>query len=315
MSHCANMDDDEDICRVCRLEAADDRPLFHPCLCTGSIRYVHQDCLMQWLRHSRNRSCELCKHPFTFQPVYAESMPTRLGLTEIALGVVKRGSRVARKWVRGALVAIVWLGVVPYVTSRVWRTVFSLEEEDGDARVADAVAKQPSFWGGIASDCLEGSIVAASTVILFFTLMSLRDFVVSHMHEFFPDAGNNDAAADLPRDEIDAQRGGGAAGRNGVDDGWFDDNNVGDDFGNIADVGNNNNNNGDVPLDDLAFGAVGEEVAGGGAGGMFGLFVDGAADEVNLLDLLGFAGPVLNMVIHAFGAVVFICSFVFICAY
>lgn len=60
-----------DICRVCRLGGTLERPLFHPCMCTGSIRYVHQDwlvivckmtlfymlhvvhSLMQWLRHSR----------------------------------------------------------------------------------------------------------------------------------------------------------------------------------------------------------------------------------------------------------------------
>ena len=32
-----------DICRVCRLGPAPNRPLFHPCMCIGSIGYVHQD--------------------------------------------------------------------------------------------------------------------------------------------------------------------------------------------------------------------------------------------------------------------------------
>ena len=32
-----------DVCRVCRMEASSDRPLFYPCLCTGSIKYVHQE--------------------------------------------------------------------------------------------------------------------------------------------------------------------------------------------------------------------------------------------------------------------------------
>lgn len=31
------------ICRVCRTEAEPDHPLFHPCKCSGSIRYVHSD--------------------------------------------------------------------------------------------------------------------------------------------------------------------------------------------------------------------------------------------------------------------------------
>lgn len=32
-----------DICRVCRGEATAQQPLFYPCLCSGSIKYVHQE--------------------------------------------------------------------------------------------------------------------------------------------------------------------------------------------------------------------------------------------------------------------------------
>ena len=31
------------ICRVCRCEGAPDNPLFYPCKCSGSIKYVHED--------------------------------------------------------------------------------------------------------------------------------------------------------------------------------------------------------------------------------------------------------------------------------
>lgn len=57
-----------DICRVCRSEGSPDRPLFYPCVCTGSIKYIHQDCLVQWLRYSRKEYCELCNHRFSFTP-------------------------------------------------------------------------------------------------------------------------------------------------------------------------------------------------------------------------------------------------------
>ena len=33
----------EAICRVCRGEGTPDQPLFFPCKCSGSIRYIHQD--------------------------------------------------------------------------------------------------------------------------------------------------------------------------------------------------------------------------------------------------------------------------------
>lgn len=41
---------DIDICRVCRCEAGE-QELFYPCICTGSIKYIHQDCLQQWMRY------------------------------------------------------------------------------------------------------------------------------------------------------------------------------------------------------------------------------------------------------------------------
>lgn len=32
-----------DICRVCRSEGSLDKPLYHPCVCTGSIKFIHQE--------------------------------------------------------------------------------------------------------------------------------------------------------------------------------------------------------------------------------------------------------------------------------
>lgn len=77
-----------DICRVCRIAGDDDQPLFHPCLCTGSIKYVHQNCLLEWLKYSKKDVCELCNHKFAFRPVYREDMPERLPLREIANGML-----------------------------------------------------------------------------------------------------------------------------------------------------------------------------------------------------------------------------------
>ena len=35
-----DLGDDENICRICRTGAEEDRPLFFPCMCNGSIRYA-----------------------------------------------------------------------------------------------------------------------------------------------------------------------------------------------------------------------------------------------------------------------------------
>lgn len=57
---------EEDTCRICRLGAEANRPLFHPCSCSGSIKFVHEDCLVSWIDRSKATHCELCKKQFHF---------------------------------------------------------------------------------------------------------------------------------------------------------------------------------------------------------------------------------------------------------
>ena len=52
-------EEEEDVCRICRTSGENGSPLYHPCACSGSIKYVHQDCLLQWLNHSNARHCEV----------------------------------------------------------------------------------------------------------------------------------------------------------------------------------------------------------------------------------------------------------------
>ncbi|XP_067828480.1 E3 ubiquitin-protein ligase MARCH8 [Heptranchias perlo] len=58
---------DQDICRICHCEGDDEGPLITPCHCTGSLRYVHQACLQQWIKSSDTRCCELCKYEFIME--------------------------------------------------------------------------------------------------------------------------------------------------------------------------------------------------------------------------------------------------------
>uniref|UniRef100_A0A674M9G7 RING-type E3 ubiquitin transferase n=1 Tax=Takifugu rubripes TaxID=31033 RepID=A0A674M9G7_TAKRU len=56
----------QDICRICHCEG-DEGPLITPCHCTGSLRFVHQFCLQQWIKSSDTRCCELCKYEFIME--------------------------------------------------------------------------------------------------------------------------------------------------------------------------------------------------------------------------------------------------------
>lgn len=70
----------ENSCRICRGEATRSQPLIHPCKCRGSIKYIHQDCLLEWLKHS-NRStskCDICNVPYKFRTIYDPDMPEKI---------------------------------------------------------------------------------------------------------------------------------------------------------------------------------------------------------------------------------------------
>ncbi|XP_075334399.1 E3 ubiquitin-protein ligase MARCHF8 isoform X1 [Odontesthes bonariensis] len=56
-----------DFCRICHCEGDDESPLITPCHCTGSLRFVHQSCLQQWIKSSDTRCCELCKYEFIME--------------------------------------------------------------------------------------------------------------------------------------------------------------------------------------------------------------------------------------------------------
>ncbi|OXB82332.1 UNVERIFIED_CONTAM: hypothetical protein H355_004649 [Colinus virginianus] len=63
-------DEEGDLCRICQMSSAStDNHLIEPCKCTGSLQYVHQECMKKWLQSKINSgssleavtTCELCK--------------------------------------------------------------------------------------------------------------------------------------------------------------------------------------------------------------------------------------------------------------
>mmetsp|Transcript_111905 Transcript_111905/g.357177 ORF Transcript_111905/g.357177 Transcript_111905/m.357177 type:complete len:284 (+) Transcript_111905:58-909(+) len=57
-------------CRICQLPGAGE-PLLSPCLCTGSVEFVHKACLDEWRARAVNRKhaseCELCGFQFRYE--------------------------------------------------------------------------------------------------------------------------------------------------------------------------------------------------------------------------------------------------------
>jgi len=112
---CPNSSQDElrsSMCRICLLEGpGEDDPLIAPCVCKGSIQYVHLSCLRHWICGRLNSSdasdgsyfyralpCELCKAIYpTYITVGGERTPVvevpRPQLPFIVLETIPRDSQ------------------------------------------------------------------------------------------------------------------------------------------------------------------------------------------------------------------------------
>ncbi|TWU73148.1 hypothetical protein ED733_002499 [Metarhizium rileyi] len=117
------------ICRICRGEGTSAEPLFYPCKCSGSIKYVHQDCLMEWLSHSQKKYCELCKTSFRFTKLYAPDMPQSLPVHVFLEHMAKYLVRNILLWLRALITISVWVCWLPYFMRVVWAFMFWLSDE------------------------------------------------------------------------------------------------------------------------------------------------------------------------------------------
>ncbi|KAK4238057.1 putative E3 ubiquitin ligase SUD1 [Achaetomium macrosporum] len=149
-----------DTCRICRGEGSPDEPLFYPCKCSGSIKYVHQDCLMEWLSHSQKKHCELCKTSFRFTKLYDPNMPKALPPHVFLRHTAKYLFQNLLVWLRAALVASVWLGWLPYLMRSVWSFLFWISDEGLGSRPAP-FGLSGSTGDGI--DVLSGTNVCPSS--------------------------------------------------------------------------------------------------------------------------------------------------------
>lgn len=186
-----------DICRVCRSEGLPDRPLFHPCICTGSIKWIHQECLVQWMRYSRKEYCELCGHRFSFTPIYSPDMPRRLPLRDVAGGLLSSVATAVKYWLHYTLVALAWLGVVPLTACRIYRCLFTGSVDSILTLPLDMLSTE-----NIASDVFHGCFVVTCTLFAFIGLVWLREQILHGGGPDWLERENNNIAP--PAGEIPA---------------------------------------------------------------------------------------------------------------
>lgn len=158
-------------CRICRGEDEPDRPLFHPCRCSGSIKYTHEDCLVNWLSQSGSNRCELCNHSFRFEPLYQPNTPSALPTREFLVGVLVLTKKALRTAARIVLVFTVWLFLLPVGTCWTWYALFINSPSQLPTLLA---SRGPA---GIMKDAFYGFLLSAGIVFIFLGVSSLREYI------------------------------------------------------------------------------------------------------------------------------------------
>ncbi|OQU94640.1 RING-variant domain-containing protein [Cladophialophora immunda] len=157
----AGNEEGHDYCRICRGEGTSTQPLYYPCKCSGSIKFVHQECLMEWLSHSQKKYCELCKTSFRFTKLYDGSMPATLPFPLFLRQLARHGATEFARWSRYLLVSIIWTCCLPWCIRQIWRGLFWLADGNWvDESTVQAASNQSSnITGTIAGP--ESSLAAS----------------------------------------------------------------------------------------------------------------------------------------------------------
>ncbi|CAE6474360.1 unnamed protein product [Rhizoctonia solani] len=221
---------DVDTCRICSAPAEEDQPLFYPCKCSGTIRYIHQDCLTTWLAHSKKRSCDVCKYEYGFTKVYKNDMPNRLPAELFLRKLSLQMAKVVVTSLRLVMISVIWLAILPYLTLWVWRFYFwtgealaywvvgrelpdktppppppPLTEENTQAPSPSRPPWASILPQDLGADIFKGQIITIAVVIVFLTIFLLREWIIQNARPgVFGDDEVPEAAAVVP-DPVPAQ--------------------------------------------------------------------------------------------------------------
>ncbi|KAI9145609.1 hypothetical protein BKA69DRAFT_1048615 [Paraphysoderma sedebokerense] len=189
---------EEEICRICRGDGSE-FPLFYPCKCTGSIRYVHQDCLTIWLNHSRKTHCELCGFKYQFTPIYSENMPNTIPFTVLVRSALKKVLRTIKGWTRVFIVSIMWILILPYLMFTITESMFglvggwSLDKDQSVMLEGDSVVEtdkieltlsdfssyilESFFQRSVMYEVFEGQLITGASILIAIGVFMLREAI------------------------------------------------------------------------------------------------------------------------------------------
>lgn len=133
---------------------------------------------------------QVCKHAFSFSPVYAENAPSRLPFQEFIFGIAMKACHVLQFFLRLSFVLSVWLLIIPFITFWIWRLAFVRSFGEAQRLFLSHLSATV-----VLTDCLHGFLLSASIVFIFLGATSLRDYF-RHLRELGGQDGEREDDAD-----------------------------------------------------------------------------------------------------------------------
>lgn len=223
--------------------------------CTWSYFTSILTSLFEWLKHSKKEPvCELCNTSYKFTKLYAPDMPSHLPISILGRKGLTDVLRVLQGALKIKLALFLWVIVLPFLAFNCLRVYTLLAESIPNAIYAfknpiDSLATSdtdprrmfPLSYGGdyseiysnLRADVVEGYVLLVTLVLLFFTIMIVRDWIlqndvlnhdVGEANQIQVDpvrirANDNNIVFDLRRQGDRHRRQGGA--RRGIDNDLF----------------------------------------------------------------------------------------------
>ncbi|OMJ88186.1 hypothetical protein SteCoe_9919 [Stentor coeruleus] len=74
------------VCRVCFEDESETKKVISPCLCKGSSKYIHEECLYTWITSQAEikeiNKCEICNFKYNIEVKIAKKCSPKVGILE-----------------------------------------------------------------------------------------------------------------------------------------------------------------------------------------------------------------------------------------
>ncbi|ELA41160.1 uncharacterized protein VICG_01759 [Vittaforma corneae ATCC 50505] len=79
----------EKTCKICHSACNEESPYIHPCKCKGSLKFIHVECLNEWLKLTKTKKCDICNYSFRFEKKFKIGTPKNVPFYYILLFALK----------------------------------------------------------------------------------------------------------------------------------------------------------------------------------------------------------------------------------